>query len=460
MKHHYLLSAGLKILTFSLLPSAALATQPLARFLNAAKTNSFEAREQTATSTQRGWEKGAALGRLLPSFSARGVLQHNQYEVQVQLPGAPEPIVITPQNQLDAFLQLDVPLIDISSYHRYRQAQHTAEAAELQKELVGADVDRAVARSYYSFLGASALARAAEQSVANAQKNLAYVDARRQVGVALELDYERARANLERTNQELADASLMRDLAARALQTLTGISPEPVDVYPEDDLGSEGSMATWLASRDTPSDKVQRKYLEAAASGRRAASTALLPTLSANAQERFTNAAGFVGRSNYYTLQAVLSWRLDYATYATAHAQAAAADVQSIRSERTRRGLEDSIYDAFRRVETGIAKSAAARLQAAAASKAAQLSMDRYQAGSVTQLDVTQSQRDAFQAEAARIQADVDLAYARALLRTAAGKPVDETHVKQRQDMTESLPITEPPSATEAAPLANPEQAP
>ena len=443
MKHHHLLSTGLKILAFSLIPSAVWATQPLTEFLNAAKTHSFDAREQIATSDQRRWERGAALGRLLPSFTARGVYQHNQYDVQILFPGATEPVVITPQNQLDAFLQLDVPLIDIASYHRYRQAHHMAEAADLQKELAGSEVDRAVARSYYSFLGASALVQAAEKSVANAQRNLDYVDTRRQVGVALELDYERARANLERTNQDLADAGLMRDLAARALQTLTGIAPQSVDVYPEDDLQGEGNLSTWLASRDTPTDKVQRKYVEAAASARRAAATALLPTLSANAQERFTNAAGFVGRNNYYTLQAVLSWRLDYSTYATAEAQAAAADVQSVRSERARRGLEDSIYDAFRRVETGVAKSTAARLQAAAAAKAARLSMDRYESGAVTQLDVTQSQRDAFQAEAALIQADVDLAYARALLRTAAGKPVDETHVKQRRPITDPLPIAE-----------------
>jgi hypothetical protein len=111
----------------AILPSAAFATQPLTQFLSEAKTRSFQAREQTATREQRRWEKGAALGRILPSFSARGVYQRNQFAVQVALPGRPEPIVITPQNQLDAFLQLDVPLIDVAGYHRYRQAEHAAE---------------------------------------------------------------------------------------------------------------------------------------------------------------------------------------------------------------------------------------------------------------------------------------------------------------------------------------------
>jgi len=55
--------------------------------------------------------------------------------------------------------------------------------------------------------------------------------------------------------------------------------------------------------------------------------------------------------------------------------------------------------------------------------RAEELAMARYQAGALTQLDVTQAQRDAFQAQASRIQADADLLYSRVLLRLTAGKP-------------------------------------
>jgi outer membrane protein TolC len=49
--------------------------------------------------------------------------------------------------------------------------------------------------------------------------------------------------------------------------------------------------------------------------------------------------------------------------------------------------------------------------------------MARYEAGAVTQLDVTEAQQDAFDAQAARIKADTDLVYSRVLLRVVAGKP-------------------------------------
>ena len=147
-----------------------------------------------------------------------------------------------------------------------------------------------------------------------------------------------------------------------------------------------------------------------------------MPTLSANAQERITNATGFTGRTSAYTMQGMLSWRLDYSAYSTAQAQASAADVQKVRAERARRGVEDDIFDAWERVRTGIVKSASARAQAEAALRAEELALARYQSGALTQLDVTQSQRDAFQAQASRIQADADLLYSRVVLRLAAGK--------------------------------------
>lgn len=424
MKRNYLLSRNLISAVFSLsflLPSAASAVQPLEEFIEQARSRSFDAREQRAVTDQRDWEKGAALGRLLPSFTARGILQHNQYEVAVQLPGTTQELVISPKNQLDANLQLDVPLVNLANYYRYSQSKHISKAAQIQNDFVGTEVDRAVANSYFSFIGASALADAARESLKMAEENAEYVATRVEFGASVELDLERARANVERAKQDIVDAELVRTMAARNLETLSGISPTPVTQYPEDDLHSEESLESWLQKKDTPSDRMQTELLKAAQDGRKAAKYSLLPTLSANAQQRFTNATGFAGRSSIYTLQAVLSWQLDYGTYAQAQAQAAASEVQQVQAERARRGIEDSIFDAYQRVEAGIAKSRSARAQANAARKAAQLAQERYQSGAATQLDVTQSQREFFAAEAARIQADADLAFSRVSLRVVAG---------------------------------------
>jgi outer membrane protein TolC len=230
-----------------------------------------------------------------------------------------------------------------------------------------------------------------------------------------------------RAEQDLADAELGAALAGRALETLSGLSPEPASAFPPDDLHGEGTLGNWLSlATTTPSQRVAQKLGEAAEQNRKAASRALLPTLSGLAQERITNATGFNGKNSAYTLQLILAWRLDYATLAGTTAQSAALELQRVRVERTRRAAEDAAFEAFRRVEASIAKSRAATAQASAATRAAALSSDRYAAGVATQLDVTQAQRDAFLADAAKIQADADLAFARASLRLAAGVPVTD----------------------------------
>lgn len=409
------------------LPSVAVATQPLDAFLERAETQSFDAREADAIQRQRSAEADAAFGRLTPAFSARGVYTHNQREVGATLPGTDERLVITPRNQLDAVLQLDVPIIDLASYYRYRSARALADSAAAQRGATTVDVSRSVARAYYQYLGASALVRSARESIGAAEANQRDVGVREAAGAATGLDLERAAANVARARQDLADAELGAALAGRSLETLSGLAPEASDgTLREDDLHREGPLEGWLelATR-SPAMRVAAHAREAAEESGKAASAGLLPTLSATAQERLTNATGFAGAASTYSLQLVLSWRLDYGMLATDRAVEASIEAQRVRLERTERALADATFEAFQRVQAGIAKSSAARAQARAAARAAELAQDRYGVGAATQLDVTQAQRDAFLASAARIQADSDLAYARAALRLAAGVPLN-----------------------------------
>lgn len=464
MTFRYLLSNRSGLAAFALcaaVTSEARATQPLETFLSAARSGGFEAREQAALVEQRGWEKEAALGRLLPAVSARGIYTHNQYESVIPAgPITPVELTITPQNQLDAVFELDVPLVDLSSYHRYGQAKHLAKAAEAERDLTANEVDQIVARSYYAYVGASALVDAAERSLRSSEQNLAYVLTRHAAGVATELDRERAKANVERAKQDRTQAELVRTTAARNLETVSGITPTVVTEYPNDDLRAEPPLNEWLAGRDSPADRLQEHLSRAAASAKKSAAFALLPTLNANAQEHISNATGFSGRNSAYTIQAVLSWRGDYSTYAAAQASASAADAQTVRAERTRRNVEDDIFDAHERVRAGIAKSASARAEADASLRAERLSFSRYQAGAITQLDVSQAQRDAFQAQAARIQADADLAYSRVVLRSVAGKPLNVPPSTLPSipagQMINEAPSTMPAASTQPVPPAAP----
>ena len=91
-----------------------------------------------------------------------------------------------------------------------------------------------------------------------------------------------------------------------------------------------------------------------------------------------------------------------------------------------RLAARDAIHRQWETVAASIARSRSARAGRVAAAHAAQQAHDRYQVGTITQLDLLQAQRDAFAAEVARIQADADLVNARAQLRLAAGKSLLE----------------------------------
>ncbi len=411
----YLLSTGFIFSLAAAFPRAALATQPLADFVSRASNQSFDSRESGLLVEQRDAESDAALGKLLPVLSARGVYTRNQREV------AFGGMTIQKLNQLDGYVQLDVPIIDLANYHRYKAQQSLAQVSVEQRAGTTIDVSRSVTRAYFQFLGSSALANSARLSTKAAQENARIVEDRRNAGVATDLDRERAVANLERSKQDVADAELAVDLSARSLETMSGMLPTPAEPTPGDDLHAEPPLAEWLrAAANSPQDRVARASREASLQSQKAAKRALLPTLSATAQQHVSNSDGITG-SSAYVLSLTAAIRLDYGTWASSRAQLAAAQISGVREERTRRGVDDAVFDAFRRVETGIVKSRAARAQAAAAERASALASERYVAGAATQLDVTQAQRDAFLADAGRIQADADLAYARAALRLSAG---------------------------------------
>ena len=82
----------------------------------------------------------------------------------------------------------------------------------------------------------------------------------------------------------------------------------------------------------------------------------------------------------------------------------------------------DAVHEAWQRVRSGVVAGKATRAQAAAAKIALDAARERYAAGSSTQLDLIQAQRDWSSSEAARLQADANLGLARIQLRLAAGE--------------------------------------
>lgn len=426
----HVLRAALAALILSATPRAH-ALQPLASFVAAARTGNADQRVAALTAVQRQGDALAALGRTLPSASARFVYTQNQYEAKIstaQLTGGALPpglagksLVIQPRNQVDAYFQLDVPVVDAAGWTRTAAARAGVRAAEHSARATLLDVEKQIANSYYQLIGAAALRRAAQRTLDAAKKNLALTRVRESGGVATPLEIERATAEVARAERSISDAELSAELARRALRTLSGLTPEGGVPEIVDDLHEEASLARYEAAGPVPAVRVSASQREAAEDEALAAKLALVPTVAASAQEHLTNASGFTGHDSIWIATVTASWRLDVTTFGTIKSEQAGAEIARVREQAARQRALDQIHESWFRVHNGIAKSRAARAEADAADAAVARARDRYEEGAGTQLELVQAERDAFSADVARIQADAELAYARASLRLDAG---------------------------------------
>lgn len=404
---------------------------PLQTFLKAAADHSFDQQESHLLWVQRKEEQRQALARLFPSASAVASYTRNQYQIEVQLPGmAPGSsgisAVITPQNQLSAALSLSVPLIDAGAWQRLRATRASTTAAQARSESTGLEVKKTVARTYYQYVGAVALVAATERALAAAVENAQAVNRRVEAGLASDLDRERATADCERAAQSKAEAQLSRDLASRQLETLTGILPVGEVPALHALQARESPLADWERSVESlPTVRAAIAELNVAQQNATAARLGYLPTASGTISENLTNAAGF-GQNASWSAGVRLELRVDGATAFGARASDALAAQAAVRLKRARREAADQIVNSWRQVLSNMTRSRAATAQAKASEHAAVLAKSRYAAGTATQLEVIQADRDAFSAEVARIQADADLIYSRVLLRLVTGLPESE----------------------------------
>ncbi len=401
----------------------ASALQPLDEFLRGARTGSADNAEARAARRQLGAEADTALGRVLPRVSLRGEYTRNQFESTLQLPDVGA-VAITPHHQLDGTATLEVPLVDLANFARVGAARTSARASESQEAATELRVQSLVSQNYHQLIANLALVEASRRALDVAQASLRIAEARHRAGSTPLLDVDRARAEVERNVQQLASADLGVSLVARALESLSGISPEIERGVPlADDLHEEPPLERFQAPDDEiPALAAAIKSRVAQEQQARAQRLSLVPSLNASLTERVTNAEGLAGRDSYWQAVLGLTWSLDLTTIAGIRAQEAAAEGARAREQRARLAARDDIHRAWTTVRTNIARSRSARVQAEVSGRAEELALERYQAGVAAQLDLLQAQRDAFAAAAARIQADADLVNSRAQLRVAAGQ--------------------------------------
>ena len=415
-----------RIVLSVVLVSMSASAENVKTFLDAAEQGNVDRRISIEQRNRAAAEYRQAWTSLFPSISASAGWTHNQYPAIFDNPLTGTSVVIIPTDQFEAAFRFDLPIIDVQRWFRMSVSGSAEVSAEL-RELVTRDaVRRQVVASFYGYAASLAVMESAKKSSAVAAEQLKLTEIRASVGTVTELDLLRARAEVARTKQVVADTVSLVATSRRTVRTLTDLEPPDTLPLPVDDVSPSAPLPEMEARiEELPAVKAADKDAQAAGTIATASKLALVPTVAAQFTQRFTNATGFQGQAGTYNAGINLTWRLDVPTFMGMQAQSANEQAALLLGDRTRLQARDQINSDWQRLQAALIKIEAATAQVEAARRATQVAKDRYAAGAATQVDVIQAERDVFGAEVSQIQARTELATARASLRISAALPLE-----------------------------------
>ena len=415
--------ANLLLVVLLALPAAA--QNSLKQMLDAADKQNVDLRIAGQALTRAEAEYAVAWSALVPSLLVSGAVTHNQFESVIGPPVLPTRLVITPFDQLDGVLRVDLPLIDTGRWYRTITSSMARQGAADRQEFTRDQIRRGVVSNYYVYAASVAVRESARRSLGVSQAQLQLQEIREKAGAITELDLLRARAEVQRTLQVVADTENLVATSRRGLTSLSSVDPGEVANLPPDDLTAEPAFQE-LEKNIAVLPAVRAAETDAAIADRLATAQklSLVPVVGAQFTERVTNATGFSNQWSTYTFGLNLTWRIDVPTFQGMAVQKAQTATARLAVEKVCLQARDQIHSDWQRHHAALTKVQAAQAQVEAARKAAQVARDRYTAGAGTQLDVIQSERDLFSSEVNQIQARTELASARAGLRISAGLPL------------------------------------
>ena len=388
-------------------------------------TRALENDPEIAASVAQGDASGALVGQaragLLPRLSATAAYTRNQFGAEVAFPGQ-DPVVITPVDQLEAIVRLDVPLVDVGGWSTLSAAVECRDAARSQLATEERVALLEVVRAAWDVRAAARTRDAAAASVASGQALAEVAAARFAAGTGSDADRLRAVSDLAGAQEALAESAADLDAARRALAARTGVDGAGYELAPRG--VPTGDLA--VSARERPEVSAARATLACRTATRNALLAGIAPDLSAFAQERITNATGFAGQAATWAVGAQVSWvpldggrRTSQLAEATANQRLAEAQL----ARREREAL-DALADSEARLGSARIAVEAGQARIAAAAAARSDAEARFAAGTGTSADVSAALAETFDAEVNLARAETRYAVAIEVLRVAAGQPL------------------------------------
>jgi outer membrane protein TolC len=378
---------------------------------------------QAQTNIDQAW------AALFPTIAAQGKYTHNDFK-DVAVPFGPidpatmQPtnIVIQPQEQLDAAINVSMPLIAPPAYPALDAVKSSVRAAEANFDVSEAQVLFSVAQTYYAAAIADEVIIARRSSVDVARATLENARTRFSAGAVTKVDVDRAELAHMRAEQQQREAQTAREQTYRTLATLIQAgAPFTVTTPPAAPKLDAESLDVALHLR--PEFRALEETTRSAEAQRRAYGWRWAPTVSAFGLARRFNYQNFARNDYTWAVGAQLDWVIyDGGTRdAQRHLAAAQADEAVARAEVLRDNIGDDLFNGRRSLETKQRAAETAERSVGLARETLDLVRTQYEAGTVTQVDLLQAQDGLVAVQESLAQAHFDVAIADLTLRRTAG---------------------------------------
>lgn len=353
-------------------------------------------------------------------------------------PGAPTNLIAVPVNPLEVPIQkkdqlagrvaVSQALIVPSLWPAIQNAYLGERVAELTVENARRELLFGVARAY---LGAASL----RESVA-VQEELLKVrqdferdaETRFQIGDVAKIAVLSARLDRTRAEQDLVRS---RNAYASAKSSLAALLARPVDfdvARPEGMAFAVPAPADAASAESTALEQrrdlaAARTQVELAQGQRRGVGARYLPSLVATGNYNLSNAGGFTGQNDSWSLGLGLSWTLFDGGLREAELTEASERIAEAKA--TLRGAEEQVRDEVRRARLDLESAEANRVKAeeqvTVARESAQLARSNFEAGVATYIEVSNANANLAGAELSAVAESLNVRLARLALARAAG---------------------------------------
>lgn len=314
-------------------------------------------------------------------------------------------------------------------YFSHQAAQLGIDAVSAQKTAIRNRLATAVSTAYYHLLEAPRQLEVAHRTLATVSRELDFMEARRQQGMALKSDVLSLKVRLAQAREQEIGAQNLGESAETVLRTLLALPPDSfLNIQPADEQppSSAGNFSTWLekALRARPELKAANRQMAMREKELASAKGARLPTVDAflvygqNSKnpgfstDRDNLTVGVQARLDLFSGGAV-SARIQQARQRLKEARAIA--------DKTRLQVKQEVKQAWLNLRQALARLDVARSQVKAADEALHLVRAQYRGGTATVTRFLEAETDRAGARLHLISARFNALIAQAELKRVTG---------------------------------------